>query len=33
LPPSQLMAWSDTRWRPATDNPNFVGLHRLAFLA
>lgn len=33
LRPSQLMAWSDTRWRPATDNPNFVGLHRLAFIA
>lgn len=33
LRPAQLMAWSDTRWRPATDNPNFVGLHRLAFLA
>lgn len=33
LPAGQLMAWSDTRWRPATDNPNFVGLHRLAFLA
>lgn len=33
LRPAQLMAWTDTRWRPATDNPNFVGLHRLAFLA
>ncbi len=33
LRPAQLMAWSDTRWRPATDNPNFVGLHRLAFIA
>jgi uncharacterized protein YfaT (DUF1175 family) len=33
LKPAQLMAWSDTRWRPATDNPNFAGLYRLAFLA
>ncbi|GAA0760923.1 DUF1175 family protein [Ideonella azotifigens] len=33
LRPSQLMAWNDTRWRPASDNPNFVGLYRLAFIA
>jgi uncharacterized protein YfaT (DUF1175 family) len=30
---AQLMSWQDTRWRPATDNPNFGGLYRLAFLA
>jgi uncharacterized protein YfaT (DUF1175 family) len=33
LRPSQLMAWTDTRWRPAGDNPNFVGLYRLDFMA
>lgn len=33
LKPAQLMGWSDTRWRPSTDNPNFAGLYRLAFLA
>ncbi|MFG6456219.1 DUF1175 family protein [Roseateles sp. BYS96W] len=33
LSPSQLMAWTDTRWRPAGDNPNFVGLYRLDFMA
>jgi hypothetical protein len=29
----QLAAWSDTRWRPVADNPNFAGLYRLDFLA
>jgi len=33
LRPSQLMAFSDTRWRPTSDNPNFAGVHRLSFLA
>jgi uncharacterized protein YfaT (DUF1175 family) len=33
LAPSQLMAWTDTRWRPSRDNPNFVGLYRLDFMA
>lgn len=33
LRPAQLMAWQDTRWRPSADNPNFRGVHRLAFLA
>jgi uncharacterized protein len=27
-----LMAWKDTRWRPATNNPNFLGLYRLALM-
>lgn len=26
----ELMAWKDTRWRPASDNPNFAGVYRLA---
>lgn len=29
---AQLLAWSDTRWRPSDDNPNFAGVYRLAFL-
>jgi hypothetical protein len=29
----QLATWSDTRWRPVSDNPNFAGLYRLDFLA
>ena len=29
----QLLAWKDTRWRPHSNNPNFVGVYRLAFLA
>jgi uncharacterized protein len=29
----QLLGWKDTRWRPSDDNPNFSGVHRLAFLA
>lgn len=33
LRPSQLAAWSDTRWRPVAGNPNFAGLYRLDFLA
>lgn len=33
LRPAQLAAWPDTRWRPERGNPNFAGLHRLAFLA
>lgn len=31
--PGQLLAWNDTRWRPAAENPNFTGLHRLDFLS
>ena len=30
---TQLLGWSDTRWRPSDDNPNFAGVYRLAFLA
>jgi len=33
LRPAQLFAWRDTRWRPTSDNPNFAGVYRLAFLA
>jgi uncharacterized protein len=29
---ADLMAWKDTRWRPASDNPNFLGLYRLALM-
>ncbi|WP_035054652.1 DUF1175 family protein [Andreprevotia chitinilytica] len=28
----QLMNWQDSRWRPSSDNPNFAGIYRLAFL-
>jgi uncharacterized protein len=28
-----LLHWTDTRWRPAQENPNFAGVYRLAFLA
>jgi uncharacterized protein len=27
-----LMAWSDTRWHPSHNNPNFAGFYRLNFL-
>ncbi len=29
---SELNQWKDTRWQPTTDNPNFIGFFRLAFL-
>jgi uncharacterized protein YfaT (DUF1175 family) len=29
----QLMRWKDTRWRPESGNPNFVGVFRLSFLS
>lgn len=32
IPISQLLRWKDTRWRPTPDNPNFIGIYRLAFL-
>lgn len=32
LRPAQLFGWKDTRWRPSSDNPNFAGVFRLAFL-
>ena len=33
VPLHQLMHWKDTRWRPRSGNPNFVGVFRLAFLS
>ncbi len=29
----QLQTWKDTRWQPTRDNPNFIGVFRLAFLS
>lgn len=29
----QLMNWKDTRWQPASSNPNFAGVYRLLFLS
>ncbi|MEO7497215.1 MAG: DUF1175 family protein [Massilia sp.] len=29
----QLMNWKDTRWQPASNNPNFAGVFRLSFLS
>ena len=29
----QLLQWKDTRWQPIQDNPNFLGVYRLAFLS
>ncbi|ANQ83153.1 hypothetical protein dqs_0070 [Azoarcus olearius] len=31
--PRELLQWTDTRWRPDATNPNFAGVHTLAFLA
>lgn len=31
--PRRLMQWRDTRWRPLSDNSNFIGVFRLAFLS
>ncbi len=28
-----LMQWSDTRWQPSPQNPNFAGFYRLNFLS
>ena len=33
VPLHQLLNWKDTRWRPRSGNPNFVGVFRLAFLS
>ena len=33
LRPEQLYGWTDTRWRPTSDNPNFAGIYCLDFLA
>lgn len=29
----QLLNWKDTRWQPASNNPNFAGVYRLSFLS
>jgi uncharacterized protein YfaT (DUF1175 family) len=29
---AKLMQWHDSRWQPREDNPNFIGVFRLAFL-
>lgn len=29
----QLQQWKDTRWQPHGNNPNFIGVFRLAFLS
>jgi uncharacterized protein YfaT (DUF1175 family) len=29
----QLLTWSDVRWQPRSDNPNFIGVFRLRFLS
>jgi uncharacterized protein YfaT (DUF1175 family) len=28
----QLLTWSDVRWQPRIDNPNFIGVFRLRYL-
>lgn len=33
VPLQQLFTWSDTRWRPRPENPNFAGIYRLRFLS
>ena len=33
VPVGQLMRWPDPRWQPGADNPNFIGVFRLAFLS
>lgn len=29
----KIMNWKDSRWQPKMDNPNFIGVYRLAFLS
>ena len=29
----ELLSWKDSRWRPVAENPNFIGVYRLAFLS
>lgn len=29
----QLMNWKDSRWQPKMENPNYIGVYRLAFLS
>ncbi|MCE2897686.1 MAG: DUF1175 family protein [Betaproteobacteria bacterium] len=31
--PQELLKWKDSRWHPVPDNPNFLGVFRLRFLA
>lgn len=31
--PRELLTWKDTRWHPVPENPNFLGVYRLRFLA
>ncbi len=33
VPVAQLLQWSDPRWQPSEDNPNFIGVFKLAFLS
>lgn len=33
VPLDTLMNWQDTRWQPRSDNPNFTGIYRFAFLS
>lgn len=33
VPLHTLMNWQDTRWQPRSDNPNFTGIYRFAFLS
>lgn len=30
---SELLKWSDTRWQPTENNPNFIGFFRLSLLS
>jgi hypothetical protein len=33
ISPQELLTWKDSRWHPVPDNPNFLGVYRLRFLA
>jgi len=33
VPVGQLLRWPDPRWQPDGNNPNFIGVFRLAFLS
>lgn len=33
VPIQKLLQWRDTRWQPVQNNPNFLGVYRLAFLS
>lgn len=30
---NELLNWKDSRWRPTTENPNFIGVFKLGFLS